>query len=61
MYAFFDPKQAIAECCRVAKKGATFTLTTNLKGQMQPFSDLFRETLIELKLEKNLEKFVQSE
>lgn len=44
---FADPKVALAECRRVAKPQAVIALTTNLRGHMEEFYDVFRATLAE--------------
>jgi ubiquinone/menaquinone biosynthesis C-methylase UbiE len=45
---FADPPAALAECRRVAKRGARLALTTNLTGHFAAFYDVYRETLREL-------------
>jgi ubiquinone/menaquinone biosynthesis C-methylase UbiE len=42
---FDDRTAAIRECRRVAKAGATVALTTNLRGHMQEFYDIFDQVL----------------
>ena len=42
---FDDPDAAIAECHRVAKRGARIVVTTNLTGHMAEFYDVFRATV----------------
>src|SRR3954454_10479837 len=44
---FDDRAAAIRECRRVAKPGATLALTTNLRGHMREFYDVFAEILRE--------------
>lgn len=45
---FADPEAVLAECFRVAKPAARIAFTTNVKGHMREFYDLFREILTEL-------------
>ncbi len=42
---FDDPTAAFSECFRVAKPGGRLVLTTNVRGHMREFYDVFRETL----------------
>ncbi|MDQ3280448.1 MAG: methyltransferase domain-containing protein [Acidobacteriota bacterium] len=42
---FDDPAAAMRECHRVAKRGARLAITTNLKGHMAAFYDVFRESV----------------
>jgi ubiquinone/menaquinone biosynthesis C-methylase UbiE len=42
---FDDPPAALRECHRVAKRGARLAITTNLKGHMASFYDLFRDSV----------------
>jgi arsenite methyltransferase len=42
---FENRDAAIRECRRVARRGATIALTTNLQGHMREFYDLFRSVL----------------
>lgn len=51
---FENPSKVIAESYRILKQGGTFCATTNLTGTFHQFYTLFRESLIELKLEKYL-------
>ncbi|HEX8683874.1 MAG TPA: class I SAM-dependent methyltransferase [Ardenticatenaceae bacterium] len=44
---FEQPRAVLAECARVSKSGGRLVLTTNVKGHMQEFYDLFREVLTE--------------
>ncbi len=45
---FDRPHQALAECRRVAKPGATLALATNLRGHMSEFYEVFEATLKDL-------------
>jgi arsenite methyltransferase len=47
---FDDPAGVLAECFRVAKPGATIALTSNLRGHMKEFYEVFAETLSEMNL-----------
>jgi arsenite methyltransferase len=58
---FSDPQAALFECYRVAKSEATIALTTNIKGHMQEFYDLFREILIDLNKKEYLDKLSVNE
>lgn len=42
---FDDPPAALRECHRVAKRGARLAITTNLKGHMASFYDIFRDSV----------------
>ncbi|HEX2060683.1 MAG TPA: methyltransferase domain-containing protein [Thermoanaerobaculia bacterium] len=42
---FADPPAAMAECFRVAKRGARLALTTNLTGHFAQFYDVFRDSV----------------
>src|SRR3954453_2073137 len=42
---FDDRAAAIRECRRVAKRGATLALTTNLQGHMREFYDVFADVV----------------
>lgn len=42
---FDDPSAVLAECARVAKSQARLALTTNVKGHMQTFYDVYRDVL----------------
>lgn len=44
---FNDPAAALTECRRVSKPTARIVLTTNLKGHMKEFYDVFESTLLE--------------
>jgi ubiquinone/menaquinone biosynthesis C-methylase UbiE len=58
---FGDAASALRECSRVSKPEGRIALTTNVKGHMQEFYDLFRETLRELGSEDSLERLSQNE
>jgi len=45
---FKNPEYALSECWRVAKPSAQIVITTNLKGQMKEFYEVFEVTLREL-------------
>jgi ubiquinone/menaquinone biosynthesis C-methylase UbiE len=45
---FDRPEAVLGECWRVAKPSALLALTTNLRGHMRKFYELFRTTLTEL-------------
>jgi ubiquinone/menaquinone biosynthesis C-methylase UbiE len=45
---FSDPETVLRECRRVGAPESRVALTTNLKGHMQEFYDVFRETLTAL-------------
>jgi arsenite methyltransferase len=45
---FAAPERVLAECARVARSGAHFVITTNLRGHMQPFYDAYAKTLHDL-------------
>lgn len=48
---FADPAAAMRECFRVARPGARLALTTNLRGHMAEFYEVYEATLRELGLE----------
>lgn len=45
---FENPQAAVAECNRVLKESGQIVLTTNFKGHMQEFYNVFQQTLEEL-------------
>lgn len=47
---FDDPQKVAAECFRVARGGATIAISTNLRGHMQEFYNVFATTLKEMGL-----------
>jgi ubiquinone/menaquinone biosynthesis C-methylase UbiE len=47
---FEKPKKVIQECFRILKPNGQIVLTTNFKGHMQEFYDIFQKTLDELKM-----------
>ncbi len=47
---FADASASLAECFRVARPQARIVLTTNLKGHMHEFYEVYRETLVELEV-----------
>jgi arsenite methyltransferase len=51
---FADPAKALAECHRVAKPGGVIALSTNLRGHMREFYDVFEQTLRQCKLDSLL-------
>jgi len=42
---FVDPPRVIAECHRIARRGARIVVTTNLTGHMAEFYEIFRQTI----------------
>lgn len=54
---FKNPEKSLSNCFRVAKPNGRLVLTTNLMGHMHEFYDVFRETLINMKLEDRLAAF----
>jgi ubiquinone/menaquinone biosynthesis C-methylase UbiE len=49
---FGDPQAVLGECARVLKPAGRMALTTNPKGHMAEFYDVFRQTLREMKKEE---------
>jgi arsenite methyltransferase len=47
---FENPRAVISECARILKPGGTLALTTNLRGHMKEFYEVYRQTLTELKM-----------
>jgi ubiquinone/menaquinone biosynthesis C-methylase UbiE len=45
---FDDPAGSLQECRRVAKRGAVLALTTNLRGHMHEFYEVFDKVLTEI-------------
>lgn len=43
---FNDPDAALRECRRVTRRGGRLAVTTNIKGHMQEFYDVFREVVM---------------
>lgn len=58
---FADQRAALVECFRVARFKARLVLTTNLKGHMQEFYEVYREVLQALGLEKYWGRLAQNE
>ena len=58
---FEKPQEVLSECFRVAKPRARLILTSNLKGHMREFYDLYRETLISLGLSHHLDRLAVNE
>jgi arsenite methyltransferase len=58
---FAEPKDALRETFRVAAKGATLVLSTNLKGHMVGFYRLFREVLREMEKTQALVQLQEEE
>lgn len=58
---FADPQGVLSECRRVAKAGARLVLTTNPKGHMREFYDLYRQTLVALGLSQYLARLEAQE
>ena len=52
---FEDRAAAIRECSRVAKKGATLALTTNLQGHMREFYEIFATEVDRKRLQDHVE------
>ena len=52
---FASPEAALRECWRVAKPAAPLVATTNLRGHMKEFYQVFRATLTELGKNERLE------
>jgi ubiquinone/menaquinone biosynthesis C-methylase UbiE len=48
MNNFNDPEAVLTECWRVSKPSAKVVLTTNLKGHMREFYDVFESSLLDL-------------
>jgi ubiquinone/menaquinone biosynthesis C-methylase UbiE len=58
---FSEPPAVFSECFRVAKPGARIALTTNLKGHMREFYEVFKETLRDLRNPEYLERLNANE
>jgi arsenite methyltransferase len=58
---FEDPGAVLQECFRVSKDGGRIALTTNIKGHMQEFYAIFRETLRERDKSEELERLQLNE
>jgi arsenite methyltransferase len=58
---FSDPPAVVSECFRVAKPGARLVLTTNIKGHMREFYDVFRDILRELNRPDYLQRLDSNE
>ncbi len=55
------PGALLTECARVAKPGAQLILTTNPRGHMREFYDVYREVLVELGDARYLDRLVADE
>ena len=53
---FKNPSKVLSECYRVINRKGTLCLTTNVSGTFDTFYKIFRESLLELKMEKYLEQ-----
>ena len=53
---FENPSKVLAECNKVLKSNATLCITTNLSGTFNEFYTIFKDTLLELEMEKYLKK-----
>lgn len=51
---FEKPETAIKECFRVLKPGGLLVLTTNLRGHMNEFYEVYREVLVSMGMEELL-------
>jgi arsenite methyltransferase len=58
---FENPQSALSECYRVAKAGARLVLTTNVRGHMQEFYDVYRSLLEETGRPDCLERLAANE
>lgn len=58
---FDDPPAVLAECARVAKLQARLVLTTNVKGHMQAFYEVYREVLDDLEKTRYLGRLAANE
>src|SRR6266849_598886 len=58
---FTDPDAVFAECFRVAKPGTRIVLTTNTRGHMSEFYEVFHQTLLELQKPAYLERLRANE
>jgi arsenite methyltransferase len=58
---FADQGAALDECFRVAQFKARLVLTTNLKGHMKEFYEVYKQTLKTLSLDRYWDRLVQNE
>lgn len=58
---FADPQTVLSQCARVAKPQGRIALTTNPKGHMQQFYNLYRQALLELNMDQYLERLEANE
>lgn len=58
---FDDAEGAIAECARVTKQGGTIAITTNIRGHMAEFYDVFRAILTDIGNTDYLERLEANE
>jgi arsenite methyltransferase len=57
---FVDQRAALVECFRVARFKARLVLTTNLKGHMREFYEVYRQVLKTLGLDRYLGRLAQN-
>ena len=58
---FAEQHAVLAECSRIARPEARLVLTTNLKGHMREFYEVYSKTLGTLGLDKYLERLAKNE
>jgi ubiquinone/menaquinone biosynthesis C-methylase UbiE len=58
---FADPPAVFRECARVAKPGARLVLTTNVKGHMREFYEVFRAVLVAAGKTASLDRLARHE
>jgi len=58
---FADQREALADCFRVAAFKARFVLTTNFRGHMKEFYEVYRQVLKTLGLERYGERLARNE
>ncbi len=56
---FENPEAALAECFRVAKPSARIALTSNLKGHMKEFYNIFKSTLRSVGSDEELARLLE--
>jgi SAM-dependent methyltransferase len=53
---FDRPEDAMAECHRILKRSGKLVMSSNTRGHMREFYDVFRTTLIDLRMDESIQR-----